>query len=78
MKYARICIEISKGLVQIELYNNEGLQLEDKTYSNVRFVEVKGIVRLDLESMKLNKDILCIFSEKVDGILFTEGALKIG
>jgi hypothetical protein len=78
MACVRICIEIPKSLVQITLYTNEGLQLESKRFSNVRFIEVHGTLRLDLESIKLNREVLCIFSERIDKILFTEGVLKLG
>jgi hypothetical protein len=78
MKYARICIDVLKSFVQIEFYNDDGLQLESRSFSNVKILEVYGVVRLDLDSVKLSKDVLCIFSEGIDKITFTEGALKIG
>ncbi|MDK6027804.1 hypothetical protein QPL79_00250 [Ignisphaera sp. 4213-co] len=75
--YARICFSTSKQVVKIDLYNYEGACIDSSAYENVKLVEISGVTRIDISSMGMGKDIICIFAENVNKWKMLGGVLKV-
>ncbi|MEL9940280.1 MAG: hypothetical protein QW632_02505 [Ignisphaera sp.] len=78
LRYAKICFDIVGSHATVELYNDDGAYVDGGTYNNVKFIEISGTVRIDVSSIGMGKNVICMFAENVKKWNFTEGVLKIG
>ena len=77
-KYVRLCLDLKSYSAQIEIYDEKGKAQATNSYMSVKFVEAGGRVRIDIESLKLNPEAMCVFIEGVTTVSFKDGVLKIG
>jgi len=77
-KYVRLCLDLKSYSAQVEIYDEKGRVQATNSYIGVKFVEAGGRVRIDIESLKLNPEIMCVFIEGTTTASFKDGVLKIG
>jgi hypothetical protein len=76
-KYVRLCLDLKSYSAQVEIYDEKGKVQATNSYIGVKFVETRGRVRIDIESLKLNPEVMCVFIEGAITASFKDGVLKI-
>ncbi len=76
-RYVRLCLDLKSYSAQTEIYDVNGKARTTNSYMDVKFVEAGGRVRIDIESLKLNPEIMCVFVEGVSTVSFKDGVLRI-